>query len=105
MKYSRLNYDFKCSTKLLPLLKEARVLGLHRLDDLLAYVRPRLFRGMSRTALYRAMVRLRELGLDPGPDDLSTARRLGRPTRIRRPSTLGSNPPGYEASVGPSKES
>ena len=64
-------------------------LGCHRLDDVLAIVKPRFLKErpgkpLTRTSLYRAMLRLRELGLDPGPDDRSTARRLGRPTRGKK---------------------
>ena len=80
MKYDRVNYDFRCR-KLLDHIQYARSLSLRRLDDILAVVEPKFSRRLTRTSLYRAMVRLRELGLDSGPDDLSTARRLGRPTR------------------------
>jgi len=53
---------------------------------------------VTRSSLYRSMVRLRELGLDPGPDDLSAARRLGRPTRgIRVRHASGHNSPADDA--------
>lgn len=67
-------------------LQIARSQGLRRLDDLLAVVRPALQEShpgfmLSRSGLRRAIMHLHELGLDPGLDDRSTARKLGRPTR------------------------
>lgn len=84
--YSRHRYDHK-RAKLLPHIQRARSLGYRRLNDILAVVQNEQLKSfpghkpITRSALYRAMVRLREIGQDPGPDDLSTARRHGRPTK------------------------
>jgi len=74
---------------LLPYLAGARSLGFRRLDDLLAAVAPLWLadhphRPLTRSTLRRTIVRLQELGLDPGLDDLATARKLGRPTRAKK---------------------
>jgi hypothetical protein len=80
MKYSTVNYDYECR-KLISHLREARSSGNRRLDDLLSFIIPRVPRKLSRSGLNRAIRRLHELGLDPGLDDLSTARRHGRPCK------------------------
>jgi hypothetical protein len=73
--------------RLLPYIRRARLLGFRRLDDILAIVAPAYAKDYSfcgplhRSVLERAIGRLHELGLDPGLDDRSTARKLGRPTR------------------------
>src|ERR1700731_679989 len=83
MKYRKSSYEYRCKG-LLPVLTQARGAGLHRVDDILAFIRPRVLSRWNRTRLYRAMVRLRELGLDPGPDSLALARHRGGPTKLRK---------------------
>jgi hypothetical protein len=80
------------SRKMVPYLQKARAEGMHKLEELRAFVNPlmeaqhcRPFNSFS--AFHRALIYLRDLGLDPGPDDKSTARRLGRPTRRRASAT------------------
>lgn len=79
---------------LLPAISAARSAGARSLDDMLPIVAPiygQSFpwkRPLKRLTLYRVLIRLRELGLDPGPDDLSTARKLGRPTRGHKQDRL-----------------
>lgn len=85
--YRRALSDHKMIECLLPCITQARALGYRRLDDLLPVVRALHAKSypnrklITRTTLYRALLRLRALKLDPGPDDLSTARQNGRPTR------------------------
>jgi hypothetical protein len=73
--------------RILPFVVKARSLGFRSLDDLLLVIQSEWARiyprrkKLSRSGLYRALLRLRALGMDPGPDDRSTARKHGRPTR------------------------
>jgi hypothetical protein len=71
----------------LPYLAKARARGCRTVTDLheafteeRAKVLPARNK-MSRSEFYHLLCELRELGLDPGPDDRSTARKYGRPTR------------------------
>jgi len=85
-RYDRSKRDFRLWKRLLPHLQRARLLGIRRLRDLhqfLAADLPTYPRGRPITpaTLYRAILRLKELGFDPGLDDRSMARKLGRPTR------------------------
>ena len=75
--------------QLLPSIAQARELGLSRIDDVLSIVNSNgitssSWRPYTRSAFYRAWVRLRELGLDLGPHDLAAARRHGRPTKTTK---------------------
>lgn len=91
-RYDRTNRDYLLKKRLLPCVQLARSQGCRRLDDLHAIVTAEftktwtMSKPPTRSSLYRAMLRLRELGLDPGPDDRATARRLGRPTRGKKAS-------------------
>jgi hypothetical protein len=79
--------DSKLARDLLPFITAARAAGARRLNDLLAAVADGLKKSagnqkpLTRSSLNRSIVRLKEMGLDPGLDDRSTARKLGRPTR------------------------
>lgn len=86
LKRNRNHHDRRIKNRLLPHIEAARSLGRRRLDDILSFVKPRYLndrpgKPLMHTTLYRAISRLHELGLDPGLDDLSTARKLGRTTR------------------------
>ena len=76
---------------MLPLLEKARSEGHRTLNDLFAAIAPDWLlshpgRKLTRSRLYYDILRLKELGLDRGLDDRSTARKLGRPTRRRKHS-------------------
>lgn len=99
--YERLSYRWKLR-RLLPHIQYARSLGLHRLNDILEVVRQEFLKEcpgkpLTRITLYRALIRLRQLGLDPGPDDRSTARGLGRPKRGKKSGT--GNPSGTDTEL------
>ena len=72
---------------IIPFLSAARTRGFRRIDDLLRVVneeRAKVYpsrKKISRSAFYRALKALRALGVDPGPDNRSVARKYGRPTR------------------------
>ena len=83
--YSRHHGD-KRARALLPYLDLARAEDMRTLDDLLKFILPLLHaefphQKLSRATLRRRIIRLHELGLAPGLDDRSTARKLGRPTK------------------------
>jgi hypothetical protein len=106
MPRSKSAYHRKILNKVLPLVIEARAAGMRTQDDILAYIleahdtfvfEDKLHqmadgtvvyvqgrRLLSRSALYRALKILRNAGMDPGPQDRSTARKLGRPTKAKK---------------------
>ena len=71
----------RLSTRLLPFVVKARALGCYCLREMRPIVEAERLKvfpksgKLTQTGLYHGLRALREKGLDPGPDDVSTAMR------------------------------
>lgn len=76
------NWQWHITRYYLPSIQAARNAGLRTADDIWEYIQmydaERIIKIKSRSSLYRTLLELRSMGLDPGPDNRSTARKHGR---------------------------
>ena len=81
----------RLSTRLLPFVVKARALGCYSLREMRPIVEAERLKvfpksgKLTQTGLYHGLQALREKGMDPGPDDVSTAmKRVARRKKAAR---------------------